>query len=219
MAQTQTFDSFGKQTASSGSLINPFQYTGRESDTETGLDYYRARYYSPTLQRFVSEDPIGLAGGANAILYAGNSPVNFLDPLGLFPWFGGTSGGGCGGKAGTGGRYSHPSGGGGGGKRGNCSQPGAGNNPPGTQPPNTQPPNTQPPNLKQQFCFYTSWAAGASGSLGAAAYMMGGGSGILELGLGTAVGSMATASGLAIAAPYLIFGGLALWGARQVVCT
>src|SRR5208282_4855191 len=42
LAQTYTFDSFGNQTASSGSLTNPFQYTGRESDPETGLYYYRA---------------------------------------------------------------------------------------------------------------------------------------------------------------------------------
>jgi len=45
LAQTCTFDSFGKQTASSGSLTNPFQYTARELDPETGLYYYRARYY------------------------------------------------------------------------------------------------------------------------------------------------------------------------------
>jgi RHS repeat-associated protein len=42
-----TYDSFGKLTASTGSLVNPFQYTARESDTETGLYYYRARYYDP----------------------------------------------------------------------------------------------------------------------------------------------------------------------------
>ena len=45
LAQTYTFDSFGKQTASSGSLTNPFRYTARESDSETNLYYYRARYY------------------------------------------------------------------------------------------------------------------------------------------------------------------------------
>jgi uncharacterized protein RhaS with RHS repeats len=45
LAQTYTFDSFGKQTGSTGSLTNPFQYTARESDSETGLYYYRARYY------------------------------------------------------------------------------------------------------------------------------------------------------------------------------
>jgi hypothetical protein len=43
LAQTYAYDSFGKQTSSSGSLTNPFQYTARESDTETGLYYYRAR--------------------------------------------------------------------------------------------------------------------------------------------------------------------------------
>ena len=42
---------------------NPLQYTGREND-DTGLYYYRARYYDPVLKRFVSEDPIGLMGGA-----------------------------------------------------------------------------------------------------------------------------------------------------------
>src|SRR5271167_839163 len=49
LAQTYTFDSFGNLTASSGSLTNPFQYTGRESDPETGLYYYRARYYDPSV--------------------------------------------------------------------------------------------------------------------------------------------------------------------------
>ena len=44
LAQTYTFDSFGKQTGSSGSLTNWFQYTARESDPETSLYYYRARY-------------------------------------------------------------------------------------------------------------------------------------------------------------------------------
>jgi uncharacterized protein RhaS with RHS repeats len=51
IANTYTFDSFGKLTASTGSLVNPFQYTARESDTETGLYYYRARYYDPSTGR------------------------------------------------------------------------------------------------------------------------------------------------------------------------
>jgi RHS repeat-associated protein len=49
LAQTYTFDSFGKQIASNGSLTNPFQYTAREFDTETGLCYYRARYYGQSV--------------------------------------------------------------------------------------------------------------------------------------------------------------------------
>ena len=85
LAQTYTFDSFGKQTASTGSLVNPFQYTGRESDPETGLYYYRARYYDPAVGRFVSEDPIGFSGGSNFYRYARNNPVRRKDPSGLCP--------------------------------------------------------------------------------------------------------------------------------------
>jgi RHS repeat-associated protein len=63
LAQTYTFDSFGKQTASSGSLTNPFQYTGREFDPETSLYYYRARYYDPSTGSFLGEEPTPLRGG------------------------------------------------------------------------------------------------------------------------------------------------------------
>jgi type VI secretion system secreted protein VgrG len=85
LAQTYTFDSFGKQTASSGSLTNPFQYTARELDSETGLYYYRARYYDPNVGRLISEDPIEFAGGNNFYEYSYNNPGNFKDPSGLQP--------------------------------------------------------------------------------------------------------------------------------------
>jgi RHS repeat-associated protein len=58
LAQSYTFDSFGKLTASSGSLTNPFQYTAREFDSETNLYFDRARYFDPQTGRFLSEDPI-----------------------------------------------------------------------------------------------------------------------------------------------------------------
>ena len=58
-----TYDPYGNTTADAA-VSNPFQYTGRENDG-TGLYYYRARYYSPTLARFISSDPIGLGGGIN----------------------------------------------------------------------------------------------------------------------------------------------------------
>jgi len=58
IANTYTYDSFGKLTNSTGSLVNPFRYTARESDTETGLYYYRGRYYDRSIGRFVNEDPI-----------------------------------------------------------------------------------------------------------------------------------------------------------------
>jgi len=86
LAQTYTFDSFGKQTASSGSLTNPFQYTARESDSETGLYHYRARYYDPQAGRFLSEDPIGfMSGDTNLYAYVQNEATSLADPLGFGP--------------------------------------------------------------------------------------------------------------------------------------
>jgi RHS repeat-associated protein len=58
-------------------------FTGREWDPETGLYYYRARYYDPSIGRFLSEDPIGLEGGVNYFRYVGNNPVTATDPDGL----------------------------------------------------------------------------------------------------------------------------------------
>ena len=83
LAQSYTFDSFGKQTASSGSLTNSFRYTAREFDTETSLYYYRARYYDPSVGRFVSEDPAGFFGGFDFYNYTKNDPIDFGDPTGL----------------------------------------------------------------------------------------------------------------------------------------
>lgn len=82
MAQN-VYDSFGKQTSSSGSLTNPFQYTTREFDTETSLYFYRARYYDQTLGRFLSEDPIGFSNETyNLYNYVSDDPVDFNDPSG-----------------------------------------------------------------------------------------------------------------------------------------
>jgi len=83
LAQTYAFDSFGKQTAASGSLTNPFQYTAREFDSETNLQFSRARYYDPNAGRFISEDPIGFRAGNNFYQYVLNDPLNSIDPLGL----------------------------------------------------------------------------------------------------------------------------------------
>ncbi|MET3140221.1 RHS repeat-associated protein [Undibacterium sp. GrIS 1.2] len=64
-------------------IDQPFRFQGQQFDEETGLHYNRFRYYDPAVGRFVSEDPIGLAGGMNNFLYAPN-PVGWIDPLGLF---------------------------------------------------------------------------------------------------------------------------------------
>ena len=78
---TYTYDPFGNVTVN-GADTNPLQFTGRENDA-TGLYYYRARYYSPTLQRFISQDPIGFAGGdPDLYVYVGNQPISLRDPNG-----------------------------------------------------------------------------------------------------------------------------------------
>jgi RHS repeat-associated protein len=65
------------------SVGNPYFFTGRRLDTETRLYYYRARYYSPTLGRFVQADPIGYQGGINLYTYCRSNPIVLTDPFGL----------------------------------------------------------------------------------------------------------------------------------------
>jgi uncharacterized protein (TIGR03437 family) len=81
------YEAFG---ASAGGFLTRYGFTGRESDTVTGLLYYRARYYNPSIGRFLTEDPISFRGGMNFYTYVRNSPMNFVDPLGLqdsaSPW-------------------------------------------------------------------------------------------------------------------------------------
>jgi len=77
------YDSFGNVTSSTGSFAQPFRYTGREWDAETGLYYYRARYYDPQIRRFISSDPSGFGGGLNSYAYVGSNPISLIDPSGL----------------------------------------------------------------------------------------------------------------------------------------
>lgn len=81
--QTQyTFDPFGNNSVSGSPTNNIFTYTGRELDA-ANLYYYRARYYSPVLQRFISQDPIGFEGGdTNLYAYVHNGPTVTKDPSG-----------------------------------------------------------------------------------------------------------------------------------------
>jgi RHS repeat-associated protein len=129
---TYTYDPFGNTSVVGGST-NSFKYTGREDD-DTGLYYYRTRYYSPFQQRFISEDKLlqpyavikgccpsclaavgevripslALASPAllNAYSYVGNNPITLIDPFGLIGNDGGSGSGagGGGGGGGSGGR-------------------------------------------------------------------------------------------------------------------
>ena len=80
---TVRYDAWGAVSRQTGG-IPQYGYTGREPDN-TGLVYYRARYYDPDTGRFTQPDPIGLSGGTNLYAYAGGDPVNLVDPMGTTP--------------------------------------------------------------------------------------------------------------------------------------
>jgi len=79
------YNSFGQiLEISDPAFVDRYLYTGREFDLITGLYYYRARWYDPSLGRFLSQDPIGFRGGdANLYRYTFNGPTNATDPTGL----------------------------------------------------------------------------------------------------------------------------------------
>jgi RHS repeat-associated protein len=83
LATQYTYEPFGKTAPFGIPSDNSIQYTGREND-DTGLYFYRARNYSPALQRFTSQDPIGrVSGSLKPYVYAGNNPLRSNDPSGL----------------------------------------------------------------------------------------------------------------------------------------
>jgi RHS repeat-associated protein len=115
VAQRYSYSSFGKiESQVDPSLVQPYTFTAREFDSETGLYFYRARYYDPPAGRFLQEDPfnikivqrslhldratstssenrenilkglIGRPQNLNQFVYLSNDPINFVDPLGLW---------------------------------------------------------------------------------------------------------------------------------------
>ena len=79
---TYSYEPFGAPTAAGEPSDNPFQFTGRENDG-TALQYNRARYYSPSTARFISQDPAGFAGSeTNLYWYVNGNPLDFTDPTG-----------------------------------------------------------------------------------------------------------------------------------------
>ena len=78
------YQPFGEAAVNSAStVVNDFRFAGQYFDQETGLHYNYHRYYDPKTGRYLTPDPIGLAGGINLFIYAYNNPINAVDPLGL----------------------------------------------------------------------------------------------------------------------------------------
>jgi len=80
--EVYSYDVFGEPNRVSN-IGNRYMFTGREFEPETGLYYYRARYYYPQLGRFLQTDPIGYGDGMNIYAYVSNNPIIRTDPLGM----------------------------------------------------------------------------------------------------------------------------------------
>ena len=79
--QSYSYDPYGKTSASASIVDNPYQFTGRELD-ESGLYYYRSRYYDPSVSRFLARDPLGIFDNLNYYQYVAGNPTTLTDPTG-----------------------------------------------------------------------------------------------------------------------------------------
>jgi RHS repeat-associated protein len=79
LTEKHAYSAYGLASSTAGTA---FQFAGRRVDPETGLYYNRARFYSPSLGRFLQTDPTGTKGGINLYAYTANDPVNRVDSTG-----------------------------------------------------------------------------------------------------------------------------------------
>jgi len=80
--QTYEYGVYGQVKVEDANNPNPFMFTGQRFDVETGLCYYKARYYNAGIGRFMQTDPVGYDAGINWYAYCGNNPTNGTDPSG-----------------------------------------------------------------------------------------------------------------------------------------
>jgi len=86
--QASRVQAFGAVVVAPGAqVMQPLRFPGQYFDPETGLHYNLHRYYDPATGRYVTEDPIGFAGGLNLYVYANASPTRYIDATGEIAWF------------------------------------------------------------------------------------------------------------------------------------
>lgn len=78
-----TYSAFGEEE-NTGTLANPWRFSSKRTDEETGLVYYGRRYYSPQFGRWLTPDPAGFTDGMNLYAFVKNNPINCIDQYGLF---------------------------------------------------------------------------------------------------------------------------------------
>jgi len=83
VVERYSYDAFGTSTPTASTIGNPYRFTARRFDEESGMYHYRGRSYDPRLGRYLSRDPRGFVNGVNLYAYVGNNPVNRTDPFGF----------------------------------------------------------------------------------------------------------------------------------------
>jgi RHS repeat-associated protein len=86
MVASYRYDVFGNLLKKTGTLDQPFRFSTKRYDDQTGSYYYGYRFYNPAIGKWMTRDPLGEAGGINLYGFVGNNPDNFIDLLGLINW-------------------------------------------------------------------------------------------------------------------------------------
>jgi RHS repeat-associated protein len=85
VVESNAYDAYGMPTTLTSPIGNPYLFTGRQLDAETGIYFYRARYYDPVKGRFLQREPEEYLGSMNLYAYVNDYPTHFADPEGLAP--------------------------------------------------------------------------------------------------------------------------------------
>jgi RHS repeat-associated protein len=85
IVESDAYDAYGAPATLASAIANPYFFTGRQLDAESGIYFYRARYYNSAEGRFLTRDPLGYSNGMNLYEYVRSRPTFAADPRGLAP--------------------------------------------------------------------------------------------------------------------------------------